>query len=123
MRSLLSVLVLGALVVAGCAGHKQRPPATPTSAPRPKTSTQFSDLIVTPEEALTGKVVSFNPDGRFAVLSFPVGHLPTLDQRLMVYRQGLKVGEIKITGPQLDDNIVGDVVAGEARGGDLVRDQ
>ena len=56
-------------------------------------------------------------------MTFPIGHLPLLNQRLHVYRQGLKVGEIRVTGPQLDDNVVGDISAGEARAGDEVRGQ
>jgi hypothetical protein len=35
----------------------------------------------------------------------------------------LKVGQVRITGPQLDDNIVADVITGELALGDLVRDQ
>lgn len=80
-------------------------------------------LIVTPETGLQGKVMKINSAGRFVVLNFPVGHLPVLEQRLSVYRRGLKVGEVRVTGPQLDDNVVGDVVAGEAAVGDLVRDR
>ena len=49
--------------------------------------------------------------------------MAAVGQRLNVYRFGLKVGEIKVTGPQRDDNIVGDIVAGEARKGDDVREQ
>jgi hypothetical protein len=40
-----------------------------------------------------------------------------------VYRRGLKVGEVKVTGPQRDDNIVADITAGEAAVGDEVRDR
>ncbi len=35
----------------------------------------------------------------------------------------MKVGEVKITGPQQDNNIVADLVTGEAQVGDDVRDQ
>ena len=41
----------------------------------------------------------------------------------MLYRRGLKAGEIKITGPQLEDNVVADIVAGDAEAGDEVRDR
>jgi hypothetical protein len=78
---------------------------------------------MTPDTRLVGKVSKANPEGRFVIMTFPIGHLPALDQRLAVYRQGLKVGEIKVTGPQLDDNVVGDIAAGEAGPGDEVRAQ
>lgn len=80
-------------------------------------------LIVTPAEGLVGKVATVNSEDGFVVLTFPIGHLPVLGERLGVYHLGLKVGEVKITGPQLDDNVVGDLVKGEAQPGDQVRDQ
>jgi hypothetical protein len=80
-------------------------------------------VILTPETVLMGKVARVNQDGRFVVMTFPIGHLPQLNQRLNVYRQGLKVGEIRVTGPQLDDNVVGDISAGEAQAADEVRGQ
>jgi hypothetical protein len=101
----------------GCAGHKANAPPSPF-APLPG-----EKLIVTPENGLHGKVAKVNVSGRFVILNFPVGHLPGLEQRLNVYRLGLKVGEIKVTGPQRDDNIVGDLINGEAQAGDEVRDR
>jgi len=128
MRNLLVMMILAAAVAAGC-GRKAANAPSPgfanlgavssgTNAPSPA-----SKLIVTPEAGLQGKVVKANAAGQFVVLNFPIGHLPALEQRLSVYRLGLKVGEVRVTGPQLDDNIVGDVVAGEAAVGDLVRDR
>jgi hypothetical protein len=35
----------------------------------------------------------------------------------------LKAGEVKISGPQRDNNIVADLVNGDAQVGDEVRDQ
>lgn len=78
---------------------------------------------MTPDTILVGKVAKVNVDGGFVVITFPIGHLPTLDQRLSIYRGGLKVGEVRVTGPQLDDNVVGDIAAGEAKAGDEARSQ
>jgi len=72
---------------------------------------------------MTGRVVVYNEAGRFVVLDFPIGHLPANEQIMHVFRQGLKVGEVKITGPQRDHNTVADLVSGEARKGDEVRDR
>jgi hypothetical protein len=83
----------------------------------------MDQVTMTPETVLMGKVARVNQDGRFVVMTFPIGHLPLLNQRLNVYRQGLKVGEIRVTGPQLDDNVVGDISAGEAQAADEVRGQ
>jgi hypothetical protein len=82
-----------------------------------------SKLTVTPETGLVGKVAFVNTQSRFVVLNFPIGHLPAVDQHLSVYREGLAVGEVKVTGPQYDDNIVADLVKGDSRVGDQVRDR
>ncbi len=79
--------------------------------------------IVTPDTTLTGKVASVNTALRFAVLNFPVGRMAQVGQVLNVYRNGLKVGELKVSGPQRDDNIVADISAGEAQAGDEVKDR
>ena len=49
--------------------------------------------------------------------------MPALEQQFSVYHQGMKVGEVRIAGPQLDDNIVADIVSGEASIGDEARDR
>jgi len=119
---LTSQLLLLAFVVAfaGCASKKSTPVGDAPSPARPAAS---GKPIVKPSDQLMGKVVSYNTVGRFAVLNFPVTRMPAVDQTLFLYRDGLKVGEIKITGPQKDDNIVGDLVIGETKAGDEVRDR
>ncbi len=79
--------------------------------------------IVTPDNSLAARVASYNAAGRFVVLSFPVGQMPNMDQTFFLYRNGLKVGEVRITGPQRDNDVVADLVAGTAQVGDAVRDQ
>jgi hypothetical protein len=119
MKSLMPLtLALVGMLAAGCAYHRPARtarPATPAAvAPQP---------IVTPDNSLTARVVSYNVSGRFVVLGFPVGQMPKPDQSLFLYRDGMKVGEVKITGPQRENNIVADLVTGEAQDGDEVRDQ
>jgi hypothetical protein len=117
-RLFLCFLLVG-WVVAGCASHPPQPPkraATPTTTAAPQP-------IVTPDTSLSAKVVRYNPVGRFVVLSFPVGQMPQPGQTFSIYRAGLKVGEVKITGPQRDNDIVADLTAGDADTGDDVREQ
>jgi hypothetical protein len=78
---------------------------------------------VTPDESLTATVAMYDATGRFVVLNFPADNLPKNDQVLFLYRAGLKVGEIKVTGPQRDNTTVADLLSGEAKTGDEVRDQ
>ena len=111
----------------GCAlfhHRKQPPPPAPASAYlAPATPSTTLNPIVTPDNSLAARVASYNAAGRFVVLSFPIGRMPNMDQTLFLYRNGLKVGEVKITGPQRDNDIVADLVTGTARSGDEVRDQ
>jgi len=92
----------------------------PVSSPAPDTA---PELIVTPDNTLEGTVVSVNDAGRFAVLKFPIGRMPALESTLYVHRQGLKVGELKVTGPQKDDHVVADIREGDCRVADVVRDR
>ena len=133
MRLPVSTLLLAAVWVSGCATRHDpvfKPVTGPSTGvttpetPPPASKTKAGDqLIVTPDISLTGRVAAYNEAGRFVVLDFPVGHLPANEQVMYVFRQGLKVGEVKITGPQRDHNTVADLVSGEARKGDDVRDR
>ena len=111
-------LLLAAMLAAGCASKK--PSHAKTSATPPGVVLQ---TIVTPDTSLTARVASYNPTGRFVILNFPIGRMPKMDQTFFLYRAGLKVGEVKITGPQRDNNVAADLVTGEAQIGDEAREQ
>ena len=126
MRTSLVFLLLAAFVLNGCAHkHKTTSEAAPGSAyaAAPTTPPAPTTLVVTPSGGLTGKIARYNDAGRFVVLEFPVGQMASLEQRFFVYRGNLKVGEVKVTGPQRDDHIVADLTRGEAQVGDEVRDK
>src|SRR5215510_8568159 len=120
------MMLLGALA-AGCAAKKSQ--STPIYSD-PGAATGFSmegtsqqaKLIVTPASGASGKVAMVNNASRFVVLNYPLGHLPDNNRRLNVYHNGLKVAEVKITGPQYDDNIVADLLSGECEVGDETRE-
>jgi len=135
MRIVLLLLVPGVLAL-GCAHRKGAVPQTwedpgilmasvpaNTSGKNQTLNVPAANqkLIVTPENAVVGKVTTVNQTARFVVLSFPVGHMPAVEQQLGLFRRGLKVGEVKVTGPQLDENTVADIVAGDSEVGDEVR--
>ncbi len=106
-------------------------PKPPEPAPVPKATKPVkeakkekpSKAIITPDLTLTGKVALYNDAGRFVILRFPLGQMPNVGDRMYVYRNDLKVGELKVTGPQRDANTVADVITGEAQTGDEVRDR
>ncbi len=126
MKCVVYVLAAG-LITAGCRspGVKQSTDAGPVwpdvPGMSPGTNNSHQQLIVTPAITPKGKIMRVNESARFAVLNFPVGNLPPMGQRLDVYRHGLKVGEVKVTGPQQDDNTVADITNGEAQEGDELR--
>jgi hypothetical protein len=74
------------------------------------------------DRRVSGRVVSVNPALRFVVMDFSLWRMPTMDQRLSIYRNEQKIGEVKVTGPTRDTTVAGDLVAGEAQLGDEVRE-
>ena len=100
--------LLGALALAGCAG-------TPPPVKTPP-------LIVIPATGTNGRIVRVNPSTRYVIVSYSFGNVPAVDRRLNVYRNGLKVAEIKINELRWDTNIVADIVVGECQVGDDVRE-
>jgi len=42
---------------------------------------------------------------------------------LFLYRGGLKTAEVRVTGPQHENNIVADLISGDAQVGDTVSDK
>jgi len=120
-RCLLSGLLCG-LLLPGCASTPVKPKLKP-QAPSPARIVQPpKPPPVLPAGALTGKVVRVNRAGRFAILSFAVGVDPQMDQRLGVYRDGAKVGELKVSPWRRDDYVAADLVEGDCQVGDDVRD-
>jgi hypothetical protein len=125
--ALLSIALIG---ISACARKKAAAPAAPAVfSPVPGVASVSSNaptpgqpLTITPERGLNGRIISVDNSARFVVVGFPSGRLPPQDQRFNVYRQGLKVGQIKISGPQLNQNIVADLTDGEAQPGDDVRE-
>ena len=120
--------ISGVGLLAGCVQTKPASPKPASAADhalaRSKSTTQTSaSALAAPVNALVGKVVMVNPRARFAVLKFPVGQMPAADQRLHVYRGGLKVGEVKVGRWQRDDNIVADILEGDCQIGDEVWDR
>lgn len=132
----MRILAIGSLLVillsTGCAHKKRQAAAVGRFSPLPGVSEATPPApaspgkqspIVTPENALSGKIVSVNPTARFVVLSFPLGKLPPAEEQFSVYRRGLKVGEVRISNQQLNEYIVADILDGDAEAGDEVRNR
>lgn len=98
-------------------------PSAAAKKKKSKAAPEPAAPIVVPDTARTGTVMTYNQVGRFVVLNYPLYSVPAIGERVFIYRNGLKTGEAKITGPRRDDNIVADLVTGEAAQGDEARDK
>ena len=122
-------------MVAGCAHHAKdeskpekapaaKKEAKPKAAPAPAVSSHTvtnNNQIYTLVEQSVGKVHSVNQVARFAILDYGIHPLPPIDQRLNVYRNGAKTGELKVTGPAMNSQIAADILAGDVQPGDETR--
>ena len=121
MRTALWI-VLVSLMCAGCSGSRSS--AEGNSPPqrigvRTNATVSVSPATIAPA---TGRIARVNPDGAFVILSYPLGKVPPVGRRLSVYRNGVKVGELKVSEPQYQQHTAADIMAGEARAGDEARD-
>ena len=117
-------LLFAGLLFTGCSWHKSgSQSASKPSKGNGGASTTISQPTVTPDTSLTAKVVLYNDIGRFVVMGFPVGQMPKAGQSLFLYRNGLKVSEVKVNSMSSDNFVVADLVSGNAQVGDEVRDQ
>jgi hypothetical protein len=98
-----------ALLVSGCATIQTKPASTP-------------GVSITPDFRPVGKVVSFNPEKHYVVLTFPIGSMPRVGQRLNLYHNNVKIGDLEITGPTRDFYTIATVLAGQPRTDDEARE-
>jgi hypothetical protein len=121
-------LLLLTLALAGCVHEKPNPAKTtgPSQSLPPVRAvpgqTNKPTVTVVPAAGIKGKVAMANPSARHVIITFPLGQLPPLDRRFNVYRGGLRVGEVRITGPMRDIHIAADILAGDCQVGDEVRE-
>jgi hypothetical protein len=110
--------------VAGKAAVVQSRPPTPepgTATNAPPRQPQIRYPQVLPRDVRQGRVAAVNPTLRFVVMDFALSPLPTLGQRVGVFRMDQRVGEIKVTGPFQGSSVVGDIIEGEPQVEDRLR--
>lgn len=114
MRNFVLILS-GSLILSGCALF----PSAPNRNQSETVTGQKPEPIVRLANTDSGRVAKVSP--KFAVLTFPFGGVAEIGQPLNVYRDGKKVAELKVTGPQRDINTVADIISGEVQVNDEVR--
>jgi hypothetical protein len=126
MLKIVTVFVTGVLFT-GCKSSGPKEPATDTRPKRTVTATTLPAPgergSVRPVQAVTGRIIAVRDALRFVVIDFGAGKMPKLEQRLWAYRLDQKVAELKVSGPYLGTTVAADITAGEAREGDLVKEQ
>ena len=102
-----------------------QPHFAPIGVSEPDTNAPDTNNVftITPAQGVDGRVASVNANLNFAVVTFPICQMAQKDALLYVYRNGNKAAELKVTGPQQDDNTVADIVSGTALPGDEVREK
>lgn len=79
--------------------------------------------VVVPVNPVQGRVTVVNARLRFVIVDFAFSPPPALLAQLGLFRDGERIGEVRITGPVNGTSIVADVFSGEAQVGDLVREE
>lgn len=142
---LICLSLISLFILAGCASHKDKEsaaksdrkvvtksapqkatngtnnPALPANPRASSVTVTNKNQIITLSDQAVGKIQTVNPVSRFVVLDYGLNPLPAIDQRLNVYRNGIKVGELKVTGPILNNNIAADILAGDVHQNDQAR--
>ena len=104
------------------ATKKQAEKAVPPPKLPPKKETKSKPDIVPQKATLTGRVALVNDRLKYVIVEFPVGRVPEKDQVLSVFRAGQKVGEVRVSAQSRDFNYAADIIDGEARSGDEIRE-
>jgi len=133
--SLRRCCLLALAGLCGCAAPSKSNPDSPAPAPSARTSRSGAGQVsrsgrpaastkpstVDAAEVPFGHVVTANLLLKFVVLDFSLRPLPVIGQTLQLYRNGQRVGELRVSGPELDGHIVADITAGDAASGDEAR--
>jgi hypothetical protein len=124
MRATVVVLIALCLCSPGCRSNDENSGENAGPPDREKRATRKGPPDgprVTSIQMLSGRVVLVNQTLRYVVVDFGVGQLPAPGQRLEVWREGNKVGEVRISGQARAGNVAADILQGDARQGDEVR--
>ena len=110
------------LSLTACASRSSKSSSQSYPAGQTPGSSAPAGTIVTPARPKSGRISLVNTSARYVIVTFSLGQLPARESHLHVYRDGLKVAELKITDYSRDINAVADIIAGECQVGDEVRE-
>lgn len=122
----------GFVFTAGCAGNRapaapaasatNQPPAAATNTvPVTNAPAGVRFPVITPVTSVRGRVISVNTRLRFVLADFSFQQMPRKGQRLGVFRDGQRIGEVRVSGPSDGSITVADIMEGTAAEGDQLR--
>jgi len=106
-------LFAATLLLTGCFHHKPAPQSAPAIVIQQSSPT--AKPVIKPDLQMAGQVAMVNTEARFVVITFPPGPMPAAGRRLNIYHNGLKVGEVTVTGPQHESDTVADITTGDVQ--------
>lgn len=120
------ILILCFSLLPGCVSSPKKNGAATSSVTQKTKPTNPGKLPAAPQLApansLVGRIALVNATLRYVVVDFSLGRRPVAGQPLNVYRQGQKVGEIRISNQAQENNFAADITVGEVRTGDEARE-
>ena len=119
----LPTCLLASLLGVGCTTAPDARKATPPKKGDPKTGKTAPPTApeISPVNALSGRVMLVNGPLKYIVAEGTLGRLPAAEQMLHAYRDGQRVGEVRVSQQARGANFTADIVQGELRVGDTLR--
>ena len=77
-------------------------------------------VTLRPLDGANGRLVTVNRRLNFVVIDYSLNAIPPLETRLVVVREGQKVGVLRLTGPIRGSSAAAEIISGEAEPGDAV---
>lgn len=131
MRMFLGLLAVLPLLLAGCrsadgTGEARTAPVSSkggglVTPPNPRAVATNETPSVTLVLPTSGRIHAVNDGGQFVVIDYTLGGLPPQQSLLSVYRNGEKVGELRLSGPAQYGFATADIVNGFIQVDDEVR--
>lgn len=111
----LAWIMLTLMLGAGCASQQPQigDAASAKTEPAQMTPTQFG--------AAPAAITFLNSEHDFVVIDFSARVMPAIGSRLSVYRNGRKIGAVRVTEPVRARFATADIIEGELQVGDEVR--
>jgi len=106
--------------VAGCASPPAHPAPAVQSPPPPPPKTTVRIMPAEPEVA-PATITKVDQTYQFVVIDFSARALPPVGTRLLIYRDGKRVGEVRVTEPTRAQYATADILSGDLQVGDEAR--